>query len=80
MTFLLALVPHWKKKITKSKKTFYSYLGKSNDKSIFSKPCTDTEVLTIIKCMNISKACGPNSIPTNLLNEFSESLIGLKSL
>ena len=27
--------------------------------------------------MNISKACGPNSIPTNLLNEFSESLIGL---
>ena len=26
--------------------------------------------------MNISKACGPNSIPTNLLNEFPESLIG----
>ena len=64
-------------KIPKSKKTFYFYLGKSNGKSIFLKPSTDTEVLTIIKCMNISKACGPNSIPTNLLNEFSESLIGL---
>ena len=59
-----------------SKKTFYSYLGKSDDKSIFLKPCTDTEVQTIIKCMNISEACGPNSIPANLLIEFAESLIG----
>ena len=63
-------------KIPKSKKTFFSYLGNFNNKSIFLKPCTHTEVLTIIKCMKTSKACGPNSIPTNFLIEFSESLVG----
>ena len=79
--FFVSIGSTLEEKIPKSKKTFYSYQGKSNDKSIFLKPCTDTEVLTIIKCMNISKACGPNSIPTNLLNEFLESLIGpLKSI
>ena len=76
MTFFVCIGSTLEEKIPKSKKTFYFYLGKSNDKSIFLKPCTDTEVLTIIKCMKISKACGPNNIPTNLLNEFPESLIG----
>ena len=59
--FFVSIGSTLEEKIPKSKKTFYSYLGKSNDNSIFLKPCTDTEVLTIIKYMNISKACGSNN-------------------
>ena len=61
--------------IPKSNNTFFSYLGKANNKSIFLKPCSHTEVLLIVSGMKCSKACGPNSLPTNLLVEFSGELI-----
>ena len=62
-------------KIPKSKKSFSSYLGNPNNKSIFLEPCTPTELVLIISNLKSSKACGPNSISTSLLIEFSEFLI-----
>ena len=62
-------------KIPKSKQHFVSYLGESNNKSIFLQPCSYTEILHIINEMKSSKASGPNSIATNLLMEFSHFLV-----
>ena len=62
-------------KIPTSQKHFSSFLGNANNKSIFLKPCTPTEILEIINSMKSSKSCGPNSIPTNLLIEFSQILV-----
>ena len=63
------------KNIPKSNKTFTSYLGNANKNSIFLKPCDNTELLLIVNGMNTSTACGPNSLPTNLLVEFTNELI-----
>ena len=62
-------------KIPKSKQSFFTYLKESNNKSIFLTPCTSIELVSIIKNMKSSKACGPYSIPTNLLIEFSDQLV-----
>ena len=53
-------------------KHFSSFLCCANIKSILLTPCTPTESLTINNNMKSSKSCGPNSISTNLLIEFSE--------
>ena len=55
-------------KIPSSKQSFSSYLKNPNNKSIFLSPCTGDELMSIIKDMSSSKACGPNSISTNLFN------------
>ena len=62
-------------KIPKSHKHFSSFLGSENKKSIFFKPCTPTEIWTIINNMKSTKSCGPNSISVNLLIEFSHILV-----
>ena len=59
-------------KIPQSKKHFSSYLVNPNNKSIFVNPCTEYELRMIIGSLKSSKACGPNSISTNLLIEFSD--------
>ena len=61
-------------KIPKSKRHFVSYLGESNNKSIFLQPSSYTEIL-LINGMKSSKASGPNSIATNLLMEFSHFVV-----
>ena len=61
-------------KIPKAKESFLTYLKDSNAKSIFLSPCTPIEIIFIMKDMKSSKVCGPNSISTNLLIEFSELL------
>ena len=40
-----------------------------------TQPCNETEIGTIISKLGSNKASGPNSIPTNLLKEFSEFLV-----
>ena len=62
-------------KIPKSNKHFSSCLGSENNKSIFFKPCTPTEIWTIINNMKSAKSCGPNSVSVNLLIEFSHILV-----
>mgnify|MGYP001427121073 CR=1 FL=1 len=62
-------------KIPKSKKSFFSFLGEANCKSIFLRPCDEAEIALLIQQMKSSKASGPNSISTNLLIEFGDFLI-----
>ena len=62
-------------KIPQSNKNFSSYLKQYNNKSIFLNACTDFEIQLVIGSLKSSKACGPNSIPTNILLEFSELLV-----
>ena len=62
-------------KIPKSKTCYTSYLKQSNNKSIFLTPCSVMELTTIIRNMKTSKSCGPNSISTSLLIEFSDLLV-----
>ena len=62
-------------KIPKSKSSFDSYLQNANEKSIFLRPCDQKEFLVIMNGLKSSKACGPNSIPSSILSEFSDNII-----
>ena len=62
-------------KIPKSKTCYTSYLKQSNNKSIFLTLCSVMELTTIIRNMKTSKSCGPNSISTSLLIEFSDLFV-----
>ena len=61
-------------KIPQSKKSFQEYLGNSNFSSIYLNECSLEEVTKLINDINISKSCGPFSIPTKILKEFSNIL------
>ena len=61
-------------KIPKGKTHFSAFLGASSPNSIFLKPVDNDEVLGIILNLKPSKACGPNSIPSNLLRVHGDSL------
>ena len=62
-------------KIPNSKKHFSEFLGDSNKNTIFLTPIDNDEVLSMISKLNSSKACGPNSIPYNLLKTHSNVLL-----
>ena len=62
-------------KIPRSKISFSSFLGDPNNKSIFLTSVDNKEIRLLIGQMKSTKACGPNSIPGNLLTEFSELLV-----
>ena len=61
-------------KIPKGKLHFSDFLGNSSPNSIFLKPVDTDEVLSIILKLKTSKACGPNSIPSNILKVHCDSL------
>ena len=46
---------------------FSAYLHQPNEKSIFLSPVTIDETTYLISQIKLSKACGPNSIPNNIL-------------
>ena len=50
-------------KIPKSQNTFHSYLGNSIFNSFNPSQISTDEIAKIINDLNISKACGPFSIP-----------------
>ena len=62
-------------KIPQSKKVFTDYLGGMFPESITTHECSQDEILEIIQDFNTSKACGPFSIPTKIIKEFSKYLI-----
>ena len=62
-------------KIPRSKKSFSSFLGDPNNKSIFLTPVDNKEIRLLTGQMKSTKACALNSIPGNLLTEFSELLV-----
>ena len=54
-------------KIPKCDTNFSDYLINPNPKNIFLRPVVCAEVITLVKQFQTSKACGPNSIPVNIL-------------
>ena len=61
-------------KIPKSQKCFSNYLDTPINNNLHIQPCNEIEILNIISKLGSNKASGPNSIPTNLLKEFSTLL------
>ena len=62
-------------KIPKGNKDFLHYPAERNAFNIVLNPCTTEEIKKYISDMAVSKATGPNSIPTNLLKQFTNELI-----
>ena len=54
-------------KIPRVERDFSSYLNDPNVKSIFLNPVTTDETIYLISQIKLSKSCGPNSIPNNIL-------------
>ena len=75
MTFLSILDPLCQSKIPNCSTHFTEYLHTRNLNSMFLKHCELDEVISIINKLSNSKACGPNSIPTNLLT-LSTNVLG----
>ena len=62
-------------KIPKVDSTYSSYLNEPCDKSIFLRPCSSDELLSIIYGLDSSKANGPNSVPFFILKDFAPLLL-----
>ena len=60
-------------KVAKGNKSFLHYLADRNAYNIILNPCTTEEIIKYISDMKVSKSNGPNSIPTNLLNQFNDN-------
>ena len=56
-------------KISPGDINFSNFLKKYNNDIFFLQPVDEKEVKRMILQLNISKACGPNSIPTKLLRD-----------
>ena len=61
-------------KIPNSQQSFLSYLDTQTNNIFHAIPCDESEIATIISNFGLKKASGPNSIPNNLLKEFSSLL------
>jgi hypothetical protein len=60
--------------IPNSGNNFMSYMPPLTAQSLFLKPTDPGEVVDLINSLSVSKACGPNSIPTDLLKAGSSVL------
>ena len=72
-SFFTSIAGKLLKKIPKAKKTFDSFLTKSNAKTFFLSPTTPEEVLNELKTFNCS-------IPVKILNDMSEISVPLSAL
>ena len=62
------------KNIPKAKKTFNSFLTKSNTKTLFLSSTTLAKVASILKTFNLNKAIGPNSLPNEILMDLKSEI------
>ena len=65
-SFFMSIAGKLLKKIPKAKKTFDSFMTKTNGKTNFLSPTMPEEVLNELKTYNINKANAPNSIPEKI--------------
>ena len=72
--FYINIGKNVEEKIPKANKTFLHYLSNRNPFNIILNPCTNEEIKKYISDMTASKETGPNSIPTNLLKQFTDEL------
>ena len=62
------------KKIPKSKKPFFRYLGNKIQNSFFLKPVQEQEIKKIVMKLNSNKSVGPKSLPIKILKSHIDSL------
>ena len=62
-------------KIPNAKTSFQSYLAENNYNQLILNHCSNDDIATIISKFSSGKANGPNSIPSNLLKEFSHLFV-----
>ena len=62
------------KKIPKSKKSFFRYLGNKIQNSFSLKPVQEEEIKKIVMKLNSNKSVGPNSLPIKILQSHIDSL------
>ena len=60
--------------IQEAKKTFDSFLTKSNAKTLFLSPTTPEEVLNVLKTFNLNRANEPNWVPVKILNDMKNEI------
>jgi len=60
--------------IPNSNNSFMKYMPPFTAQSIFLNPTDPSEIVDLINALSVSKACGPSSIPTNLLKAGSSFL------
>ena len=62
-------------KIPRVDTPFSNFLKNKNNASLFLKPVDDNEIRSMISSLSSSKACGPNSIPTQILKNNVDLLV-----
>ena len=62
------------KKFPKAKKTFNSFLTKSNTKTLLLSPTTPGKVASILKTFNLNEAVGPTSLPIKILKDLKSEI------
>ena len=62
-------------KIPQGNTNYGSYMGERVLNSFFSTPVESDEVLGMIKKLSTNKSCGPNSIPSKILQNHSDILV-----
>lgn len=77
--FFGSIAESTKKKIIQSHASFEEFLPQPHTKSFFISPTSHDEVLKLILSLDVTKASGPGSVPTNLLKLLSPLVISLSS-
>ena len=77
--FFSTIAEKTKSKIINTNKSFSDYLINPNNRSLFLKPTTTTEIGNIILSLNENKATGPASIPTTILQIIAPSISSMLS-
>jgi len=70
-TFFTGIGSSVEAKIPQSNKTYQDYLGSPRFTNFCLDECSHEEIKKLISNISVSKSCGPFSIPTKLLKEFS---------
>ena len=73
-TFFGTIAEKTKSKIISTNKSHSDYLNDPNNRSIFLKPTSSTEIANIIISLNSNKANGPESISTNILKMLAPNM------
>ena len=73
-SFFTSIAGKLLKKIPKAKRTFHSFLTKSNSNTFFLSPTTPDEVLNELKTFNLNKPNGPNNIPVKILKDMRSEI------
>ena len=74
LIIILPLANQLQSKIYRYGQDFTKYLKNRNEYTFFLHPTEETEIINIIKSINVCKVSGPHSIPTDILKLIKENI------